>query len=95
VAIVRYGDFEWDSAKAKANVRKHRITFEEASTVFLDDLSVPYKDLDFPDRIILIGMSLRRRILLVVFAERTDDVVRIISVRRATRQERNVYEEDE
>jgi uncharacterized DUF497 family protein len=70
VPTVRYGDFEWDSTKAATNVRKHGITFEEAATVFLDDLAVPYTDPVNPERLILIGMSLRSNFLLVVFAER-------------------------
>ncbi len=91
---MRYGDFEWDSTKAAANARKHGITFEEAATVFLDDLAVPYTDPVNLDRLILIGMSLRSNLLLVVFAERCGgEVIRIISARRATRRERRVYEE--
>ena len=93
---VRYGDFEWDAAKARANLRKHGVAFEEAATAFLDDLAVPYEDPAHPDRLILIGMSLQSNLLLVVFAERAGaDVVRIISARRATRRERRAYEEDE
>ncbi|MGD0947402.1 MAG: BrnT family toxin [Candidatus Binatia bacterium] len=96
VPTVRYGDFEWDTTKAAANVRKHGITFEEAATVFLDDLAVPYTDPVNPDRLILIGMSLRSNLLLVIFAERCGaEVIRIISARRATRRERRAYEEGE
>jgi hypothetical protein len=96
VPTVRYGDFEWDAAKARANVRKHAVTFEEAATVFLDDLAVPYEDPVHEGRFVLIGMSLQSNLLLVVFAERAGgDVVRIISTRRATRRERRAYEEGE
>ena len=93
---MRYGDFEWDAAKARANVRKHGVTFEEAATAFLDDLAVPYADPAHHDRFILIGMSLQSNLVLVVFAERAGgNVVRIISARRATRRERRAYEEGE
>jgi hypothetical protein len=96
VPTVRYGDFEWDAAKARANVRKHGVTFEEAATAFLDDLAVPYEDPVHHDRFILVGMSLQSNLLLVVFAERAGaDRVRIISARGATRRERRVYEEGE
>lgn len=84
MTTVRYGDFEWDEAKARANVRTHGVTFEEAATVFLDDLAVPYADPEHIDRLILVGMSLRLGLLLVVFAERAaDEVIRIISARGA------------
>ena len=93
---MRYGDFEWDAAKARANVRKHRVTFEEAATVFLDDFAVPYQDPAHHDRFVLIGMSLESNLLLVIFAERAGGyLVRIISARRATRRERRAYEEGE
>jgi uncharacterized DUF497 family protein len=95
VATVRYGDFEWDSRKAAANVRKHGVTFEEAATAFLDDLSVVYEDRDHPERLVLIGMSLSRRLLVVVHAERGEgDLIRLISARRATPHERRSYEEE-
>ena len=62
----------------------------------MDDLSVPYDDPAHPERLILLGMSLERRILVVVFAERCGgDIVRIISARRATSHEREHYEVDE
>ncbi len=95
MSTVRHGNFEWDSAKARANIRKHGISFEEAATVFLDDLSVPFADPDDSDRLVIIGMSLRLNLLLVVFAERGDaEIIRIISARRASRRERKVYEAD-
>ena len=93
---VRYGDFEWNAAKARANARKHGVTFEEAATVFLDDLAVSYEDPVHSDRFILIGTSLQSNLLLIVFAERAGgDLVRIISARRATRRERRAYAEGE
>ena len=94
VARVRWGDFEWDEQKARHNERKHGVTFQEAASVFLDDLSVPYDDPAHAERLILVGMSLEHHVLVVVFAERLGgDIVRIISARRATPRERRQYEE--
>jgi uncharacterized protein len=70
VATVRVGDFEWDEAKAGANVAKHGVSFEEAMTVFLDDLAVPFADIAHPEWLVLIGESQLGRVLLVVFTER-------------------------
>ena len=87
--------FEWDEAKAAANLRKHKATFEEASTVFADDLSLTGRDPDHSvgeQRFITFGLSAANRILAVSHAER-GDVVRIISARLATRMERRMYEE--
>jgi hypothetical protein len=80
--------------KALLNIRKHRITFEEASTIFGDSLSLtipdPYHSIG-EDRFITIGTSARDRIIVVVHAEHRD-VIRIISARKATKNERNQYE---
>ncbi len=88
--------FEWDPAKADANARKHGVTFDEASTVFGDPLNLlmsdPAHTLD-EERYLLLGMSNRRRLLVVAFAERPPRARRI-SARRATRQERRQYEEE-
>ncbi len=88
--------FEWDPAKADANARKHGVTFDEASTVFGDPLNLlmpdPAHTLD-EERYLLLGMSNRRRLLVVAFAERPPRT-RLISARRATRQERRQYEEE-
>ncbi len=88
-------NFEWDEAKAAANLRKHKATFKEASTVFADDLSLTGRDPDHSvgeQRFITFGLSAANRILAVSHAER-GDVVRIISARLATRMERRMYEE--
>jgi uncharacterized protein len=85
--------FTWDPNKAIANLRKHRITFEEAVMVFLDPLALIITDYNHSDRAILIGESIKRRILLVVFIEITSQDIRIISARRATAHERKQYEE--
>ena len=86
--------FEWDESKARVNKRKHGVTFEEASTVFADPLSLTIHDpvhSEDEDRYIALGESQRRRLLVVVFTDR-DDRIRIISARAATRRERNNYE---
>ena len=88
-------EFEWDEAKAKSNLRKHRVSFEEASTVFRDPLSLTIDDPDHSndeDRFITLGESNMNRMLVVVFTER-DDRIRIISARPASRRERRQYEE--
>ena len=86
---------EWDGDKAGRNARKHRVTFEEAATVFSDPLALIIEDEGRPENARIIGESLAARILLVVFIERDRDVVRVISARRATRCERRRYEEGE
>ena len=94
MTTVRVGDFEWDDAKSRANVRKHGITFEEAMTVFLDELALPLEEPAHPDRLILLGESRLGRLLVVVFAERVSEgMIRIISARRATQRERRAYAE--
>ena len=87
--------FEWDDKKAETNLRKHNISFEEASTVFGDDLSITIEDpLHSQDenRYILIGQSIHSRTLVVIHLEKTDSI-RIISARRATKKEKRFYEE--
>lgn len=88
--------FEWDEDKAEANVTKHGVTFDEASTVFGDPLAVIFDDEEHSRdelREIIIGHSLLQRMLLVSFTERGSEVVRIISARKATRRERKNHEE--
>lgn len=88
--------FEWDPVKANANVRKHGVTFDEASTVFGDPLNLLMADPDHSydeDRSLLLGMSNRRKLLVVAFAERPPRT-HLISARRATRHERRRYEEE-
>lgn len=89
------GDFEWDSEKAASNIEKHEVSFEEAATVFASDLTSEGPDAKDPTRINTIGYSAQDRILLVVSTEVDvdDDRVRIISARRATKQERAAFEE--
>ena len=87
--------FTWDSAKAKANVTKHGVSFAEAQTVFLDERA---RLIDDPEhshdeaRFLLLGLSVRRRVLVVVHAYReATGIIRIISARRATPRERRQY----
>jgi uncharacterized DUF497 family protein len=94
MATVRVGEFEWDDAKGRANIRKHGVSFEEAMTVFLDELAVPLEEPAHAERLILIGESRLGQLLLVVFAERlAGAIIRIISARRANRRERRTYAE--
>ena len=89
-------EFEWDPQKAAKNLRKHKVTFNEAATVFDDPLSVTVTDPDHSaeeDRFIIVGQSYRRRLLIVSFAER-GDCIRIISARELTPAERRAYEEE-
>ena len=86
--------FRWDPKKAKANERKHGVTFAEAATCF-DDPNGCYLRNDAPsfeDRLILIGYSQRRRLLFVVHAEAERDAIRIVSARRASVAQRRIYE---
>jgi uncharacterized DUF497 family protein len=98
VASVRFtaGDveFEWDAAKASSNLRKHRISFEEAVTVFLDEHAKVFDDPDSSSeaRFLLVGLSAASRVLVVVHVERRERV-RILSARKATRPERRSLEE--
>ena len=87
--------FEWDDDKAAMNLIKHRISFEEAATVFDDAFSVTFVDPDHSIqelREITIGLSLKNRLLLVFSTERNNKI-RIFSAREATKQERKKYEE--
>ena len=87
--------FEWDPAKNSANVRKHRVSFEEAETVFSDDRALLIDDPDHSaeeDRFILLGLSAQLRTLVVYHCYRgADEIIRLISARRADKQERETY----
>ncbi len=88
--------FEWDDDKAKANLKKHEVSFDEASTVFADPFAKIFYDEGHStreNREILVGHSELNRLLLVSFTERGQDLVRIISARVATRKERKAYEQ--
>ena len=88
--------FEWDEEKAKANLKKHRIDFDEATTVFTDPFSITINDPDHSgdeQRYIDFGSSAAGRMLVVVYTERGSKI-RIISCRRATSTERKLYEKN-
>ena len=89
--------FTWDPRKAAANLRKHRVTFREASTAFGDPLSVTIPDPDHSGterRFLLVGLTRRGRLVVVAHVEQGDEI-RLINARAATRRERKAYEEGE
>lgn len=87
--------FEWDENKAKLNEKTHKVSFEEASTVFGDTLSLtipdPLHSTEEEERYVTIGMSYRQNLLVVVHCDRGNNI-RIISARKATKREREEYE---
>lgn len=87
--------FEWDSKKAKSNLKKHGVSFEEAQAVFFDDLAIQYWDDSHSkkeERFLMLGLRNMLRVLLVVHCYReSDSTIRIISVRKATKNERKEY----
>ena len=86
--------FEWDSRKAKSNLAKHGVGFEEASTIFGDPLSLTILDPEHSlseERYITMGRAFTGKLLVVVHTERGDNI-RVISARRASRRERKFYE---
>jgi len=89
--------FEWDERKAAANRRKHGVSFEEARTVFMDEEALRIQDpehSDTEDRFVMLGLSSQLRILLVCHCYREEDeIIRIISARKADRRERAQYDE--
>ena len=87
--------FEWNEQKAKANQRKHKVSFHEASTVFGDPLAITFDDPDHSigeQRYLTFGLSRLNRLLVVTHTGRADRI-RIISARVTTRQEKRIYEE--
>lgn len=91
-------DFEWDSAKAAATIRRHGVSFEEAQSVFYDEFAVQFFDDDHSsdeERFLLLGMSTGAQLLLVVHCEReAGHVIRVISARKATKRESAFYGSD-
>ena len=89
-------EFEWSVAKARANISKHGVSFEEAQSIFYDDYAQQFFDDEHSEdeqRFILLGISNQSRILIVCHCERAGgEVIRIISARKATRNERKYYE---
>lgn len=89
--------FEWDPRKAAVNRAKHKVSFEEAVTVFGDPLGRITDDprhSETEERYVLLGQSARRRLLAVMFTER-GQAIRLIGARKATRRERREYEKNE
>lgn len=88
--------FEWDLAKASANLRKHQVSFEEAKSVFYDEFAVQFFDEEHSsgeERFLMLGMSSGARMLIVCHCEREHgEVIRIISARKATRRESAFYQ---
>jgi uncharacterized DUF497 family protein len=90
-------EFEWDKAKAAANFKKHKATFDEASTVFGDPLARIFDDEEHSAeerREIILGHSILDRLLLVCLVEIDENTVRIFSARQATRKEHQHHEEN-
>ena len=87
--------FEWDSAKAEENLRKHGVSFEEAQTVFYDDFAIEFYDnthSQWEDRFLLLGYTSQLRLMMVCHCYReSDSVIRIISARKATANEAKLY----
>jgi uncharacterized DUF497 family protein len=90
--------FEWNPAKARSNIKKHGVSFEEAQSVFYDDHAIQFFDEGSSveeDRFLMLGFSNESRVLLVCHCERDDgESIRIISARKATNSERKYYEGD-
>jgi uncharacterized DUF497 family protein len=91
--------FEWNEAKASKNIQKHGISFEEASSVFYDDFAIQFYDKNHSvleeDRFLLLGMSNNTRLLMVCHCEKqSGNILRIISARKATKNERKFYQGD-
>ncbi|MGK7887405.1 MAG: BrnT family toxin [Crocosphaera sp.] len=88
-------EFEWDENKAKQNLSKHGVSFEEAKTIFDDPLYVDFYDPDHSEneeRYLIIGQSNQRRILILSYTERGNKI-RLISAREVTPNERKTYEQ--
>jgi uncharacterized protein len=87
--------FEWDDTKAEANIRKHGVSFDEARTVFYDEDAIQFFDPDHSedeDRFLLLGLSIKLRILIVCHCFRESDTsVRIFSARKADKSEEREY----
>ena len=90
--------YEWDPKKASANLRKHKVSFDEASSVFTDPAALTFDDPDHSAdeaRFITIGTSAKQRILFLSHTDRGEDHVRIIHARPATKTEAHAYQESE
>ena len=89
-------NYEWNLIKERLNVAKHGVDFEEAKSVFADEFALVLFDEDHSndeERFLILGMSQKERILLVVHCYRENDTIRIISSRKATKNEAKQYKE--
>ena len=88
--------FEWDAAKAKSNLKKHGVSFSEAESAFYDEFAIQFFDgenVELENRFLMLGFSSESRLLIVCHCERgAGEIIRIISARKATRNERKHYE---
>jgi uncharacterized protein len=88
--------FEWDTAKANSNKKKHGVSFEEAQSVFYDEFAVQFfddKSSELEDRFLMLGFSDEARLLIVCHCERNQgNIIRIISARKATKIESKYYQ---
>lgn len=95
IVIMKNIFFEWNDKKAKSNLKKHGVSFEEARSVFFDDLAIQFWDdnnSENEDRFLMLGLSNKFRILLVVHCFReSESTIRIISARKATKNEMKEY----
>jgi len=90
--------FEWNSTKADANIKKHGVSFEEAKSVFYDEFAIQFyqnDNVEGEDRFLMLGLSATHKVLMICHCERNSgNIVRIISAREATKNERKFYEGD-
>jgi uncharacterized DUF497 family protein len=93
--MMRFISFTWDHSKNKLNTKKHKVSFEEAKSVFYDENAIEFYDLDHSedeDRYLLIGLSERFHIIIVSYSfQKESSVIRIISARKATKKETQYY----
>ena len=89
-------EFEWNQSKAISNKKKHNVSFEEAQSVFYDDFAVQFYDeenSEIEDRFLMLGLSNESKLLLVCHCEKEEgNIIRIISARKATKNESKLYE---
>ena len=88
--------YEWDPGKAAANLKKHGVSFREATSTFSDPFALTFNDPDHSSderRFITIGTSTKHRVVFLAHADRGEDRIRIISARVATKTERHAYQE--
>jgi uncharacterized DUF497 family protein len=92
---MNYIRFEWDKTKSLKNIQKHKVSFEEAQSVFFDENARLIPDLEHSlkeERFIILGLSNKLRLLVVIHTYRkNDEIIRIISARKATKSESNYY----